>query len=60
MASMPNTRLFLSGELLVGVKRSDPNAIQMIKRGRPHILHSKQMQYQTARYLSEEPSTYLR
>lgn len=60
MASMPNTRLFLSGELLVGVKQSDPNQIQMLKRGRPSILYRKNTQFATGRYLSEEPTTYLR
>lgn len=59
MASPEYTRTFLSGELLVGVRRSDPQGIQFIKQPIP-TRDKNRMARQAGRYLSDEPSTYLR
>ncbi|MNR51858.1 hypothetical protein D3C85_1715980 [compost metagenome] len=58
MSSPHYVRTFLSGELLVGVKRSDPHGIQHIKRHQPSAFPHKQVR-PVGRYLSEEASTYL-
>lgn len=59
MASPEYVRTFLSGELLVGVRRSDPHGIRHIKQPIPAPLKHK-MERQIGRYLSDEPSNYLR
>lgn len=55
MASPYYVRTFLSGELIVGVKRSDPFNVQSIKQKREYKRHT----FVPKRYLSEEPCTYL-
>lgn len=59
MASPEYTRTFLSGELLVGVRRSDPHGIRWIKAPIP-ANHKQNMARQIGRYLSDEPATYLK
>lgn len=59
MASPEYVRTFLSGELLVGVRRSDPSGIRHIKRPLPAVVKN-QMARSIGRHLSDEPSTYLR
>lgn len=60
MASEPSSRSFLSGDLLWGVKQSDPlGTVQYQQRNlvvRTRGLFVKQR----SRFLSENPSTYLR
>lgn len=51
-------RTFLSGELMVGVKRSDPHNMRFIKLPIPD--REKNQLKPMGRYLSEEPSTYIR
>lgn len=58
MASPEYTRSFLSGQLLVGVKRFDPHNIRFIKM--PLNPLQKNDVKPVGRYLSEEPSTYIR
>jgi hypothetical protein len=59
MASPEYVKSFMSGELLVGVRRSDPHGIRYIKM--PITANQKNgMARSMGRYLSEEPSTYLR
>ena len=55
MASPYYVRTFLSGELIVGVRRSDPFNVQNIKQK----VHHKKATFVPKRYLSEEPCTYL-
>lgn len=52
-------KTFLSGELLVGVRRSDPHGIRYAKMP-ISTEHKKNMPRQVGRYLSDEPSTYLK
>ncbi|AFH14726.1 hypothetical protein LU11_gp195 [Pseudomonas phage Lu11] len=59
MASPEYVRTFLSGELLVGNRRSDPHGIRWAKERIPQK-HKAGMQRQIGRYLSDEPSNYLR
>lgn len=59
MASPEYVRTFLSGELLVGVRRADPNGIRHIKQPIPTAVKN-QMARSIGRFLSDEPSTYLR
>lgn len=56
MASPYYVRSFLSRELIVGVKRSDPFNIQHVKTKIPHT--AKEV-FIPRRYLSEEPCTYI-
>lgn len=59
MASPEYTRTFLSGELMVGVRRSDPQGIRFIKQHIPARDKNKMVR-QLGRHLSDEPSNYLR
>ena len=59
MASPEYTRTFLSGELLVGTRRSDPHGIRFIKEPIP-TQTKNQMARSIGRHLSDEPSNYLR
>jgi len=59
MASPEYVKSFMSGELLVGVRRSDPHGIRYIKMPIPSA-QKNSMARAIGRYLSEEPSTYLR
>jgi hypothetical protein len=59
MASPECVRTFLSGELLVGNRRSDPHGIRWIKAPLPPH-HKQNMPRAIGRYLSDEPSTYLK
>lgn len=56
MASPYYVRTFLSGQLIVGVKRYDPFNIQAVKEKRQY---GKKVAFVPKRYLSEEPCTYL-
>lgn len=60
MASVYCTRTFLSGELHVGVRQSDPNGTQWIKATSRQIMQRTVHSKVSGRFLSEEPSTYLR
>uniref|UniRef100_A0AB39CDR3 Uncharacterized protein n=1 Tax=Pseudomonas phage HRDY3 TaxID=3236930 RepID=A0AB39CDR3_9VIRU len=53
------TRTFLSGELLAGNRRSDPHGVRWIKERIPTPVKNK-MARSVGRYLSDEPSTYLK
>ncbi|MNQ58255.1 hypothetical protein D3C85_724460 [compost metagenome] len=60
MASEPSSRSFLSGDLIWGVKQSDPmGTVQYRNR---HLVVQTRAVFvkQRSRYLSENPSTYLR
>jgi hypothetical protein len=60
MASEPSTRSFLSGDLLWGVKQSDPlGTVPM--RNRHLVVQTRDFTVKhRSRYLSENASTYLR
>ncbi len=59
MASTEYTRTFLSGELLAGNRRGDPHGIRWIKEPIP-TENKKKMTRQVGRYLSDDPSTYMK
>lgn len=59
MASPEYVKAFMSGELLVGVRRSDPHGIRYLKMPIP-AYQKNGMARPIGRFLSEEPSTYLR
>jgi hypothetical protein len=59
MANVEYTRTFLSGELLAGNRRSDPHGVRWIKEPIPAQQKHK-MTRQVGRYLSDDPSTYLK
>lgn len=60
MASEPSSRSFLSGDLVWGVKSSDPLGI--VHREQRHLYVRTQPQFEKpkSRFLSENASTYLR
>lgn len=60
MASEFSSRSFLSADLIWGVKQSDPLGVVHYRR-KSIILHTKNAPSRpNSRYLSENPSTYLR
>lgn len=61
MASDQSSRSFLSGDLIWGVKQSDPFGAQyMPKFSTPIQLYAPKVKPKRSRFLSEQPSTYLR
>ncbi len=61
MASDFSCRSFLSGDLIWGVKQSDPlNALYHQKFATPIQMQVPKTKPIRSRYLSERPSTYLR
>lgn len=60
MASEPSTRSFLSGDLLWGVKQSDPTGVVPV-RNRHLVVQTRDFTTKhRSRFLSENASTYLR
>ena len=59
MASPEYVRTFLSGELLVGTRRGDLHGIRHIKSPMPSF-HKQNIVRMPRRYLSDEPTTYLK
>lgn len=60
MASVPYTRVFLSGDIHWGARQSDPNAVQHIKNKYGQTIGITQMQRTSRRFLSHSHTTYLR
>lgn len=60
MASEPSSRSFLSGDLIWGVKQSDPLGVVHFHRHTMVVRQRPQYEKPRSRYLSENPSTYLR
>lgn len=60
MASEPSTRSFLSGDLIWGVKQSDPMGTVRFHRHTMIVRERTPITKQRSRFLSENPSTYLR
>lgn len=60
MASEPSSRSFLSGDLIWGVKQSDPMGTVQYHQRNLVVRTRAAFVKQRSRYLSENPSTYLR
>lgn len=61
MASEPSCRSFLSGDLVWGVKQSDPfGAAYSPKHYTPIQMQLPKRKPKRSRFLSEQPTTYLR
>lgn len=60
MASEYSSRSFLSGDLIWGVKQSDPLGTVHAQRHSMFVKRKPLLGKPKSRYLSENPSTYLR